>query len=555
LNSRRLNCFTPDLIAQFEWMSDNLDVALSRRKAEDALKEQERQYRLLFDSAGDSIFIHDAKQRLLAVNHAAYERLGYTHDELVSLSVNQIDSPVHAPSAAAGIEQLMKHGHLTFETEHRHKDGSMFPTEVVARRIIWNGEPAMMSVCRDVTKAKQEAHALRQAKDRADEANLAKSQYLASMSHELRTPLNPILGFADLLAEATNLTDEQRVWLKIISQRGHDLLQLIGNVLDLAKIEADKIVINPEPLLLRQVVGDVSDSSRPAALKKGLALEWNVAEDIPDNLLTDGFRLRQILLNLLNNAIKFTKNGGITLHVQDGRTARLVREPATGEAALLFSVRDTGIGITADRQADIFEPFTQADSKEHVKYEGVGLGLAIVRRLVELSGGRIWVASEPGKGSTFWFTLVVGVSSTTQRQESGKPYVTPAAALIPLNILIVDDDPASLEVETVIVQRVGHRVQTATDGQQALTLMKSQAFDLVLMDETMPVMDGMESTRRIRDWEAPLGRHTRIVALTASAIQGDRARLREGGMDAYLAKPILAAALRDALHGRDTLCA
>jgi signal transduction histidine kinase len=248
------------------------------------------------------------------------------------------------------------------------------------------------------------------ARDLAQQASQAKSQFLATMSHELRTPLNPILGFADLLAESPNLTDEQQVWLRIITQRGQDLLALIGSVLDLAKIEAKKIIITREPLLLRQTVRDLVESFLPAASKKHLHLEWAVESELPDRVLADGFRLHQVLMNLLNNALKFTHQGGIDVRVQDGRAARLMREPSDGESALLFRIQDTGIGIATDRQEVVFEAFTHANQHDAVKYGGAGLGLAIASQLVELMGGRIWVESTPGKGSTFLFTILVGLS-------------------------------------------------------------------------------------------------------------------------------------------------
>ncbi|NCC53618.1 MAG: response regulator, partial [Spartobacteria bacterium] len=372
----------------------------------------------------------------------------------------------------------------------------------------------------------------------AEAANRAKSEFLANMSHELRTPLNPILGFAELLESSSNLTEQQRFWTGIIRQRGRDLLNLISTVLDLSKIESKKIELHPEPLSLRATVGEMVDSVVPLADQKGLEVAWNVAPEAPDNLRADGLRLRQILLNLLNNAIKFTPAGRVDLQVCFGRHDQLLRPPAEDEVALLFRVEDTGIGIPEDRRQAIFESFTQADHNHAVDYGGgAGLGLTIAFSLVELMGGTIWVESVPGNGSAFFFTILVGAHKAVIPDHEDAAATARPAVHRSLNILVVEDDPHSLRLAEAVAQKAGHKVCCVPNGQEAMDHLQAERFDLVLMDIEMPGMDGLELTRRIREGKTP-NQSVPIIAMTAAAMKGDRERCLEAGMNDYIAKPL-----------------
>jgi two-component system, sensor histidine kinase len=400
----------------------------------------------------------------------------------------------------------------------------------------------------EIEEHKQTERALRTAKEAAENANRAKSAFLSSMSHELRTPLNPIIGFTELLMDAPNLTDEQRIWMELVHQRGNDLLSLIGTVLDLCKIEAHKIELLPKSISLHDTLSEIVRSFVPLADKKGLRLSSTISPETPDDCLVDGLRLRQILLNLLNNAIKFTPAGSVELSVEICPKTLRHTSPSNEECCLLFTIRDTGIGIAPERHEAIFESFTQADPVHAVDYGGgSGLGLTIAKSLVELMQGRIWVESTPGNGSTFRFTILVGIAPATESSRVDKSQARTPEPQLTRHALVVDDDPASIRIAETILRKANYRVSIAHDGSQALDLMQESIFDIVLLDVQMPVMDGIETIQRIRESEKQSGKHTPVLALTAYALAGDRERILESGMDDYLSKPVYPAKLIEAV--------
>ncbi|MFZ9373712.1 MAG: ATP-binding protein [Burkholderiaceae bacterium] len=398
----------------------------------------------------------------------------------------------------------------------------------------------------NIDERKRREAALEQARHDAQEANRAKSMFLATMSHEIRTPMNGIVGMTALALEA-DLPGQPREYLNVVQQSSQALLAIINDILDLSKIEAGQMELERAPLQLRELMDGTLKTLAFTAQGKGVTLQSELAADVPLRLVGDPTRLRQVLLNLLGNAVKFTPHGGtVTLRVLRESGGEAQGEAAAGDAAvwLRFEVEDTGIGIPADKLDAIFEPFSQADSSTTRKYGGTGLGLTICRRLVELMGGRIGVRSTEGAGSTFHF-------NAPMQQASQQQVAAQARAQMPLralNILLVEDHPINQMLAVRMLERGGHRVTVAGSGLEGVQRWRELRPDVVLMDLQMPVMDGLEATRRIREAEASerLPR-TPIIAMTANAFAEDRQACLAAGMDAYLSKPAKAEALYAAL--------
>jgi signal transduction histidine kinase/CheY-like chemotaxis protein/HPt (histidine-containing phosphotransfer) domain-containing protein len=377
-----------------------------------------------------------------------------------------------------------------------------------------------------------------------EQATQAKSQFLATMSHEMRTPLNAMLGMADLLAE-TELDSDQRRYVGIFQRAGANLLGLINDILDLSKVEAGHLELESVEFDLAETIGRVLELTRVRASAKGLELESTVADEVPRVLVGDPLRLRQILLNLLGNAMKFTDAGRLEVRVgQDPE------DPAPG--ALQFQVRDTGIGIPPEKLESIFENFSQADSSTTRKYGGTGLGLAISKRLVGLMGGRIWVESEPGQGSTFLFTVRMGVSDRPALEASPDDAARkPAepAPLPPSHILLADDSEDNRFLMGEYLKHSACTLDFAENGEIALSKMKSRHYDLVLMDAHMPMMDGYTATQAMRVWEQRHGQPPLpILALTADAFKEAADQSAAAGCNAHLTKPIDKATLVEAVR-------
>lgn len=402
----------------------------------------------------------------------------------------------------------------------------------------------------DITTSKLVESELQQARDQALQASKAKSEFLATISHEIRTPLNAMMGMLDLLAE-TPLEAKQEKYLNVCKNASSTLLNLINDVLDLSRIESGKFTLEDQNFRFRPIVNGILTMFEKQAQTKGLKLNCQIADSLPEQIIGDPGRFRQILMNLIGNAMKFTSKGGVTVEIYDYQT--LSRE---GEVCLLVSVRDTGVGISPEQQSRIFESFRQADSSTTRRYGGTGLGLAITRRLVELFRGHIWVESVPGQGSTFSCTLRfktgdASVRTAPTRQRLPRP---PAAFMgqgptRDLRLLLVEDSPDNRLLVHLYLKGVPHyKITDAHNGEEAVQLFMSEPYDLVLMDIQMPIMDGYTATRKIREWEQKQGRKpVPIVALTADALTSVRDAILAAGSNLYLTKPIRKQDLLDTL--------
>jgi len=662
------------IVGAIESIRDNTE----RRQIEEALQRSEEEYRLLFDNAGDAIFIHSPSGKMLAVNRVACERLGYTLEEMMSLGPGVVDTPEEAPHVAGRISELMEKGRIVFQTAHRRKDDSSIPTEVNAQRITFNNEPAVMAICRDITERKeaeetlresehrladilqfypdptmvidsegrvtawnqaieelsgvkaqdmlgkgnyeyalpfygerrqilidlamqadpeiekryttiarrgeiligeaytpklrtgkvhlsasasvlrdsegrvvgaiesirdnterkQMVEALNQAKKEADSANRAKSDFLANMSHEIRTPMNGILGMLNLALD-TSLSEEQREYLVLAKSSADSLLMLINDILDFSKIEAKKLDLEDVDFELEGVIGEILPLLGVETDRKGLEFVCEIDPAVPPVLRGDPLRLKQVLINLLKNAIKFTEKGHILLKAQ----AEGEWEP--GFPKLHFSVTDTGIGIPPEKQRLIFDSFTQSESSMTRKYGGTGLGLTISRSLVEMMGGTIWVESRPGEGSIFHFTtrLRRGVRKAEARRKR-------IPDLRGKRVLVVDDHALNRMSLRKYLESWEMEVAEASDGFDGLEKIRGaeregRSFPFMILDCMMPDLDGfgvIETLRRQGECRSCI-----IFMLSSLDQKGDRARCRDLGVAQFLVKPISPSSLFNAI--------
>ncbi len=394
---------------------------------------------------------------------------------------------------------------------------------------------------------------LHKAAEAAEAASRAKSTFLTNMSHEIRTPMNAIIGMSELLLSG-DPTDEQREYLEMVLESAESLLAIINEVLDFSKIEAGKVALDHIRFDFSRLMQDILKSLAVRVGERDLELVCDIHRDVPRFLIGDPHRVRQIIVNLVGNALKFTERGEIRLSAE-------VEEADERHVVLRASVADTGIGIPPEKQSTLFEAFEQVESELSRRYPGTGLGLAICQRLVELMEGRIWCESEPGQGSTFYFTAQFDLPAPDQIPADSPPVEEPGVVVwkrrldtpLPmpsrkLRVLLAEDSYVNQRLAMGLLGKQGHEVVVAGNGQEAVRLARADSFDLILMDVQMPEMDGFEATRQIRQWEQENGGHLPIVALTAHAMKGDRDRCMEAGMDAYVSKPVRARELFETME-------
>ncbi|MDP3869057.1 PAS domain S-box protein [Phenylobacterium sp.] len=507
-------------------------VEEEQKKSDQSLRDQQFYTRSLIESNIDALMTTDPAGIITDVNKQMEALTGSTRDELIGAPFK--DCFTDPDRAEAGIKRVLAQKSVTdYELTARARDGkqtvvSYNATTFYDRNRILKG---VFAAARDVTERKRVEVELQQAKAIAESASRTKSDFLASMSHEIRTPMNAIMGIADLLAK-TPLTPEQDKYVQIFRRSGDNLLNLINDILDLSKVEASQLDLEQTGFSLSDHLEKVIEMVAPRAQEKGLTLVCEIAPNVANDLMGDPTRLRQVLLNLLGNAIKFTQEGEVSLKVEPDL------DPAV-PTALRFTVTDSGIGIADSKLARVFERFTQADSSTTRRFGGSGLGLTISKRLVELMGGRIWVSSRVDVGSVFAFALPLEVWASANRPVSMPVGAGPAAPLAPLQILMAEDSPDNCTIALAYLDDTPYRVDVAENGIIACEMFKAGRYDLVLMDRQMPAMDGLTATRTIRAWEKANERPpTPIIALTASALKGDRETCLAAGCTAYLTKPI-----------------
>ena len=501
------------------------------KEREAALQRSEERLRAIMDATPDCIFCVDGTGRAVDVNQAVETVFGYRRADIIGRRPVDIVIPARfRPALEVGLRHYVEAGEVP-DARARHEmrairaDGSEFFCEVTIAAARSSGRHMIVACLRDVTARKQREYELRQAKESADIANRAKSDFIARMSHEIRTPMNAVIGLSSLLVH-TPLDAVQKQHVDLIEKSATHLLSLINDILDFSRLDAGHSELKIRPLDVQDLVQGAVAVARSLPGAARLKISSNLAPDIPARLKGDARRLNQILLNLLGNAVKFTDGGAVTL------SCRLV-ERHGGAARLRFAVEDTGIGISPEMRSRLFMPFEQGAEAAARQAGGTGLGLAICRQLVESMDGAIGVDSAPGAGSTFWFELDFDVAAADVTAAD----LPEARGQRQLLVLMAEDVPSGQILARALLEKMGHRVEIEADGSAALAAAKTGRFDLVIMNVRMPGMDGLAASRAIRALEGPAAA-VPIIALTAFGQPEDKARALAAGADDCLAKPI-----------------
>ncbi|MBP9854406.1 MAG: PAS domain S-box protein [Candidatus Omnitrophica bacterium] len=508
-----------------------------QKVAERKIKESENKIRVILDNTAAGITLTDDQERIVSWNKYTEELFGLKKKDIYLKHVSCLYPKEEWDKIrASNIRKIGFMHHM--ETKITRKTGEIIDINLSVNVLMdsENNIVGSVGIMQDITKQKRTQEMLIQAKLAAEEANSAKSLFLANMSHEVRTPINTVIGMIDLTLD-TPLNPEQKENLEVAKDASINLLSLLNDILDLSRVEVGKIKLEEIEFHLHNVANSVTKGMSVLAKNKNLETALKIHENVPELVLGDPVRLRQVLVNLINNAIKFTHKGKITTEIK-------VASKTNSDVMLLFSVIDEGIGIPKDKHEKIFEIFTQADDSTTRRFGGTGLGLAICKRLVDMMGGRVWVESEESKGSTFHFTAVF--KTVKKSALSSVADIDPVAVdekfileqLKGLKILLAEDNLVNQKIAVKLLEKQGWTVSAVENGQEAVNKALHENFDVVLMDANMPILDGLEATRLIRENEQTTGKHVPIIALTARAMQEDKGRCLDAGMDGYVSKPI-----------------
>lgn len=502
-------------------------------KAELELKQIEREQVLILQAIPDTLFTMDRKARYVDYQVHGNDNLWFKPEEFMGKKVTEVIPDPLGSIFEDAIASAFESGVLqTLE----YSFGTSSPVLTYEGRFIKLNEEHVLVIAREISAQKNLEIELRKAKDAAENATKAKSNFLATMSHEIRTPMNGVIGMTSLLADS-KLTDEQQDYVETIKASGDTLLRIINDILDYSKIESGKLSFEETLFSIRKVIDDSISLVAFEAQKKELLINMHIADDVPEFVKTDRGRLRQILLNLLSNAVKFTERGSVSLGLSlESKTVKY--------AQLVFTIKDTGIGIPKNKLRGLFQEFTQADSSHSRRFGGTGLGLAIVKLLVKLLHGKVKVKSEEGIGSEFSFSTRVKLTSKKDVEEiisieNQKPEVVEnhdISADFPLKILLADDNAVNRKLTAIYLDRLGLLPEIVLDGLEVISEMKKNEYDVIMLDVSMPQMDGLQATKIIRKLDFP--QQPYIIGISANAFQDDIDEAIAMGMDDYITKPI-----------------
>jgi PAS domain S-box-containing protein len=518
-------------------LSRSIRYAIERKRIEATLKDREERFRNLFEGAPDAILLADSLTGIIIdANPAAENLLERTKDQLIGTHQSKLHSIDNNKFGGFTFTEFVNNLKLSsnpikIETILLNAQGENIPVEMTSSLIIIDGRSVIQGIIRNIAERKKFETELIKAKDLAESATKSKSRFLANMSHEIRTPMNGIIGMANIL-KTTNLNTEQQEHLNLISISANNLLAIINDILDLSKIESDQLSMENIDFDLIENINDIIKILQIKTNEKGIELKINYSTDTPQYIKGDPIRLNQIILNLVNNAIKFTEKGSVEVFV-----SKILQTKST--IKLHFKIIDTGIGISKEGQKKLFKEFSQVYSYTTRKHGGTGLGLAISKKLSEKMKGEIGVESELGKGSIFWFTVEVGIGSSPEKIENEISELNNIEIGKKHKILIAEDNLINQKVAKMTLEKMGHDVDIAENGEIAVEKFLANEYDIILMDVQMPIMNGIDATRQIRKIEEAINKSKgiRIVAMTANVMKQDKEEYLASGMNDFVSKP------------------